>query len=163
MDNKTCYPSDKSDSLRSASCCRARTCGHVIFLFFNIPVSSLNSLSLTDAHAHIVENGLMMELPLAGSKSVQGENFIVHSSKNFNRVCSITEYLDVVERVRAYVVSHPDVQNDMTRWIEGWGWDQTTWSIAQFPTAVGLDFIMAWMITSYVMLLPRPILIKTQC
>jgi hypothetical protein len=73
---------------------------------------------LADAHAHIIENGFMMELPLAGSTSVQ----------------------EVVERVKAYIVSHPDVQNDTARWIEGWGWDQTKWPMAQFPTAVGLDF-----------------------
>ncbi|KAF8797602.1 hypothetical protein BYT27DRAFT_7204413 [Phlegmacium glaucopus] len=72
---------------------------------------------LADAHAHIVENGLMMDLPLAGSESIQ----------------------DVVERVKAYILSHPDVQNDMTQWIVGWGWDQTKWSITEFPKAADLD------------------------
>lgn len=50
-------------------------------LFFNIPASRLDSSFLTDAHAHIIENGLMMELPLADSKSVQGKAAIFHSSK----------------------------------------------------------------------------------
>jgi hypothetical protein len=34
----------------------------------------------SDAHAHIVENGFMMELPLAGSKSIEGEIQDNHSS-----------------------------------------------------------------------------------
>ena len=33
---------------------------------------------LSDAHAHIIENGFMMELPLAGTQSIQGH---IQSSK----------------------------------------------------------------------------------
>ena len=89
----------------------------------------------------------MMELPLAGSTSVQGE--IQSLSHPYLTEYIITEYLDIVERVKAYILSHPDVQNDTTRWIEGWGWDQTKWPIAQFPTAVRLDFTTVQMMSSY--------------
>ena len=40
-------------------------------LIFNILVDL--TVYFSDAHAHITENGFMMELPLAGSTSVQGE------------------------------------------------------------------------------------------
>ncbi|KAF5359593.1 hypothetical protein D9756_003425 [Leucocoprinus leucothites] len=72
---------------------------------------------LADAHAHIIENGWMMQLPLAGSASVQ----------------------EVIERIKQYLKSHPDVLNDPSRWIEGMGWDQTKWENKQFPTAEDLD------------------------
>ncbi|KDR78376.1 hypothetical protein GALMADRAFT_266881 [Galerina marginata CBS 339.88] len=72
---------------------------------------------LADAHAHIIDNGYMRQLPLMGSKSVE----------------------EVVNRIKAYILSHPDVANDATRWIEGMGWDQTKWPGAQFPTAADLD------------------------
>ncbi|KAF5314329.1 hypothetical protein D9619_011773 [Psilocybe cf. subviscida] len=72
---------------------------------------------LADAHAHILENGYMNQLPLGGSKSVQ----------------------EVIERIKAYLDAHPDVKDDKTRWIEGMGWDQSKWSGAQFPTAADLD------------------------
>ncbi|KAF8966893.1 amidohydrolase family-domain-containing protein [Flammula alnicola] len=72
---------------------------------------------LADAHAHVIENGYMMQLPLVGSNSVQ----------------------EVVDRIKAYITSHPEVSNDPTRWIEGMGWDQTKWPGASFPTAADLD------------------------
>ncbi|KAF9054163.1 amidohydrolase family-domain-containing protein [Panaeolus papilionaceus] len=72
---------------------------------------------LTDAHAHIVENGYMLQLPLMGCQSVQ----------------------EVVDRIKAYILSHPDVQNDKSKWIGGMGWDQTKWESKQFPTAADLD------------------------
>ncbi|KAF8901017.1 amidohydrolase family-domain-containing protein [Gymnopilus junonius] len=72
---------------------------------------------LADAHAHVIENGYMRQLPLMGSKSVQ----------------------EIVERIKAYILSHPDVKNDRTHWIEGMGWDQTKWPGAQFPTAEDLE------------------------
>ena len=71
MDNKTCHSPVESDSHRSTGRCRTRTCRHVVV--FEMPASLTSASFLTDAHAHIIENGLMMELPLAGSKSVQGE------------------------------------------------------------------------------------------
>ncbi|KAJ3503012.1 hypothetical protein NLJ89_g8625 [Agrocybe chaxingu] len=72
---------------------------------------------LADAHAHVIENGYMMQLPLMGFRSVQ----------------------DVVDRIKAFIVSHPDVENDKSRWIEGMGWDQTKWPGAGFPSAADFD------------------------
>ncbi|XP_006459408.1 hypothetical protein AGABI2DRAFT_191394 [Agaricus bisporus var. bisporus H97] len=72
---------------------------------------------LADAHAHVLENGWMMQLPLGGSKSVQ----------------------EIVERVKSYIHDHPDVLHDPDRWIEGMGWDQTRWQNEEFPKAADLD------------------------
>ncbi|KAF8643124.1 hypothetical protein AX16_009216 [Volvariella volvacea WC 439] len=70
-----------------------------------------------DAHAHILENGFMKQLPLSDAKSPR----------------------DVISRVRNYVLSHPDIHRNRTRWIQGMGWDQTKWPNKQFPTAAELD------------------------
>ncbi|KAJ7039089.1 amidohydrolase family-domain-containing protein [Mycena alexandri] len=70
-----------------------------------------------DAHAHLLEQGYKMQLQLDGSKSVQ----------------------EVVDRIKAYIIAHPDVHADPSRWIEGMGWDQTKWPGAEFPTAADLS------------------------
>jgi predicted amidohydrolase YtcJ len=67
-----------------------------------------------DAHAHVIENGFKMQLQLDKAKSVG----------------------DVVDSVKEYIHSHPDVERNQSRWIGGMGWDQTKWSGGQFPTAV---------------------------
>ncbi|GLB44179.1 putative amidohydrolase family protein [Lyophyllum shimeji] len=72
---------------------------------------------LADAHAHVLEYGFMMQLPLATATSVE----------------------DVVARIKAYIVAHSDILDDRERWIEGMGWDQTKWPGAKFPTASDLD------------------------
>ncbi|KAF8999779.1 amidohydrolase family-domain-containing protein [Cyathus striatus] len=69
-----------------------------------------------DAHAHVLEYGYMMQLPLAEATSVQ----------------------DVVDRIKAYILAHPDVLIDKDRWVEGMGWDQTKWPGKKFPTAEDL-------------------------
>ncbi|KAJ3523168.1 hypothetical protein NMY22_g11566 [Coprinellus aureogranulatus] len=74
----------------------------------------------TDAHAHVIENGYMLELPLVETRSLQ----------------------DVVKALEEYILSHPDIQNDKGRWVEGMGWDQTKWNGgegAEFPTAEDLN------------------------
>ena len=144
MDNKTHKSTIKSHSRRSRVCCCTRTRWHVLS-YFDKPANL--TIHLSDAHAHIIENGYMMELPLAGSTSVQGE--IQPITFPCLTEYLITEYLEVVERVKAYILSHPDVQIDTTRWIEGWGWDQTKWPIAQFPTAVRFNFTTDRMMSSY--------------
>jgi hypothetical protein len=45
---------------------------------------------------------------------------------------------DVLNHLKAYVISHPDILGDPTRWIEGMGWDQNRWPGAQYPHAVCL-------------------------
>ncbi|KAJ7125052.1 amidohydrolase family-domain-containing protein [Mycena epipterygia] len=72
---------------------------------------------LADAHAHLLQQGYKMQLELDGAKSVQ----------------------EVIERIKAYILAHPDVHADTSRWIEGMGWDQTKWAGAEFPTAADLS------------------------
>ncbi|KAJ7729505.1 amidohydrolase family-domain-containing protein [Mycena maculata] len=72
---------------------------------------------LADAHAHLLQQGYKMQLQLDGATSVQV----------------------VVERIKSYIMAHPDVHADTSRWIEGMGWDQTKWPGAKFPTAADLS------------------------
>ncbi|KAJ7350424.1 amidohydrolase family-domain-containing protein [Mycena albidolilacea] len=72
---------------------------------------------LADAHAHLLQQGYKMQLQLDSAKSVQ----------------------EVIERIKAYIIAHPDVHADRDRWIEGMGWDQTKWPGAEFPTAADLS------------------------
>lgn len=88
-------------------------------------------MALSDAHAHILENGWMMQLPLAGSASVQGKHF-----SRFSKARTQINLPEVIERIKHYLKSHPDVLNDPNHWIEGMGWDQTKWEGKKFPTAV---------------------------
>ncbi|KAJ7076862.1 amidohydrolase family-domain-containing protein [Mycena belliarum] len=71
---------------------------------------------LADAHAHVLQQGYKMQLQLDGAQSVQ----------------------EVVDRIKAYIIAHPDVHANTSRWIEGMGWDQTKWGEA-FPTAADLS------------------------
>lgn len=45
-------------------------------------------------------------------------------------------HTEVIQRVRAYILAHPDIHADPSAWIEGMGWDQTHWPGGAFPTAV---------------------------
>ncbi|KAF7795130.1 hypothetical protein EIP86_006277 [Pleurotus ostreatoroseus] len=73
---------------------------------------------LSDAHAHLIEYGFKMQLPLDQCRSLS----------------------DVLDTLEAYVRLHPEIKDDPTRWIEGWGWDQTRWKdwSGRFPTAADL-------------------------
>jgi len=44
--------------------------------------------------------------------------------------------LEVIERIKDYLIAHPDLQRNKTLWIEGFGWDQTKWPVAEYPKAV---------------------------
>ncbi|KAJ7690724.1 amidohydrolase family-domain-containing protein [Mycena rosella] len=72
---------------------------------------------LADAHAHLLQQGHKMQLQLDGTQSVQ----------------------EVIERIKSYIIAHPDVHADSSRWIEGMGWDQTKFPGAEFPTAADLS------------------------
>ncbi|KAG1807812.1 amidohydrolase family-domain-containing protein [Suillus subaureus] len=72
---------------------------------------------LADAHAHILHYGFKMNLNLEDCASVD----------------------EVLSRLKAYVISHPDILGDPTRWIEGMGWDQNKWPGAQYPHADDFD------------------------
>ena len=44
--------------------------------------------------------------------------------------------LDAVARVRAFILSNPDVLNDTSKPITGGGWDHTVWPSTSWPTSV---------------------------
>lgn len=83
----------------------------------NIQPNSIVVPGLTDAHAHMLHYGFKMNLNLEDCTSVD----------------------DVLNHLKAYVISHPDILGDPTRWIEGMGWDQNRWPGAQYPHADDFD------------------------
>ncbi|KZT19709.1 hypothetical protein NEOLEDRAFT_1141709 [Neolentinus lepideus HHB14362 ss-1] len=72
---------------------------------------------LSDSHAHMLEYGASRQLPLEGAKTIPA----------------------AVALVRRYIESEPDVVNDTSKYIEGWGWDHTSWPKQEFPTAADLE------------------------
>lgn len=44
--------------------------------------------------------------------------------------------LEIIQKIERYVVSHPEVYEDPTRWIRGLGWDQTRFEEGRWPTSV---------------------------
>jgi predicted amidohydrolase YtcJ len=83
----------------------------------NIQPDSIVVPGLTDAHAHVLQYGFKMNLNLENCTSVD----------------------EVLSHLKAYVISHPDILGDPTRWIEGMGWDQNKWPGAQYPHADDFD------------------------
>ncbi|PSR72158.1 hypothetical protein PHLCEN_2v11950 [Hermanssonia centrifuga] len=72
---------------------------------------------ITDSHAHILEYGFTKLLPMEGTSTVQ----------------------ETVARVRDYIQTHPDILNDKSKLVEGWGWDQTKWLKSNWPTTDDLE------------------------
>ncbi|KAJ4468274.1 amidohydrolase family-domain-containing protein [Lentinula aciculospora] len=73
---------------------------------------------LSDSHAHILEYGATLQLPLEGTMSVN----------------------ETVARVRDYILSNPDIHSDRSKFVLGGGWDHTVWPSGAWPTAADLDF-----------------------
>ncbi|TFK48313.1 hypothetical protein OE88DRAFT_1635135 [Heliocybe sulcata] len=84
-----------------------------------VPKEHIVVPGLADSHAHILEYGFKMQLQLDRARSMQ----------------------DIIQVLEAYVLSHPDVLNDTSRWIEGMGWNQNVWKDWRggFPTAKDLN------------------------
>ncbi|KAI9059098.1 hypothetical protein FKP32DRAFT_1614248 [Trametes sanguinea] len=72
---------------------------------------------LSDSHAHVLEYGATKQMPLEGTTSVA----------------------ETVERVRAYIEADPDIFEDKTKFVEGWGWDHTKWLLEEWPTYHALE------------------------
>ncbi|KAI0702541.1 amidohydrolase family-domain-containing protein [Earliella scabrosa] len=72
---------------------------------------------LSDSHTHILEYGATKQMPLEGTKSIA----------------------ETVARVRAYILADPDIVNDKTKFVEGWGWDHTKWLLEEWPTYDALE------------------------
>lgn len=87
--------------------------GDVLLHAASTPVARLTYSGPPDAHAHILQYGFKMQLPLDKARTLSG-------------------LLDILED---YVHSHPPGPDT---WIEAIGWDQTRWSDTDgaFPTAV---------------------------
>ncbi|KAI0255480.1 amidohydrolase 3 [Lactifluus subvellereus] len=84
---------------------------------FQTPPGSIIVPGLADAHGHILQWGDKVRLPLESCVSID----------------------DVLVKIKLYLLAHPDVLHDRTRWIVGIGWDQTKWPGREFPTADDLD------------------------
>ncbi|GBE81356.1 amidohydrolase family-domain-containing protein [Sparassis latifolia] len=67
---------------------------------------------LSDSHAHILEYGATKLMPIEGAKTIP----------------------DAVQRVKDYVLTHPDIRDDRFQYVEGWGWDHTQWPQEGFPS-----------------------------
>ncbi|KIK68827.1 hypothetical protein GYMLUDRAFT_1000742 [Collybiopsis luxurians FD-317 M1] len=82
-----------------------------------IKAGSIVVPGLSDSHAHILEYGATLQLPLEGTKTVN----------------------ETVARVRNYILSNADIQSDKSKFVLGGGWDHTAWPSAAWPTAADLD------------------------
>lgn len=44
--------------------------------------------------------------------------------------------IETVQRVRDFILANPEIRDDTSAFIEGWGWDHTKWDPEEWPTAV---------------------------
>jgi len=49
--------------------------------------------------------------------------------------------LDAVAAVRNYVLSDSEIYGNSSKFVEGWGWDHTSWPGQRFPTAVCIGYL----------------------
>ncbi|RPD54198.1 hypothetical protein L226DRAFT_523911 [Lentinus tigrinus ALCF2SS1-7] len=72
---------------------------------------------LSDSHTHVLEYGATKQMPLEGTSSIT----------------------ETVGRVRAYIEADPEILNDKSKYVEGWGWDHTKWLLEEWPTSSALE------------------------
>ncbi|KAK0485942.1 amidohydrolase family-domain-containing protein [Armillaria novae-zelandiae] len=72
---------------------------------------------MSDSHAHILEYGASRIIPLEQGRTIK----------------------EVVQSVRDYIVSDPDINNNKSKLVQGWGWDHTVWPEGRWPNADDLD------------------------
>ncbi len=82
-----------------------------------------------DSHAHILEYGASKLIPLEDGRNIKGENYI--SVGAVAHPC-----LEVVKSVGDYILANPDLYNNKSKIVEGWGWDHTIWPEGRWPNAV---------------------------
>ncbi|KAF9455444.1 amidohydrolase 3, partial [Collybia nuda] len=87
-----------------------------------LPVRFIDSGSIvipgmSDSHCHILEYGASKLIDLESGKSVQ----------------------ETVGYVAEYILANPDIRNNMSKVIEGWGFDHTAWASGVLPVAADLD------------------------
>ncbi|EIN11936.1 hypothetical protein PUNSTDRAFT_99280 [Punctularia strigosozonata HHB-11173 SS5] len=82
-----------------------------------IESSSIVVPGLSDSHGHTLEYGASRQIPLESAKSSK----------------------EAVSLVREYILSNPDILANSSKFIEGWGWDHTSWPRSEWPTAADFD------------------------
>ncbi|KAG1840207.1 amidohydrolase family-domain-containing protein [Suillus tomentosus] len=79
--------------------------------------SSIVVPGLSDSHAHILEYGASRQLLLESAKTIK----------------------DTVALVRQHILDNDDILNDPSKFVEGSGWDHTSWPVEEWPTSDDLD------------------------
>ncbi|PBK76801.1 hypothetical protein ARMSODRAFT_948639 [Armillaria solidipes] len=82
-----------------------------------IPDGAMIVPGISESHAHIMHYGLYRQIPLEVGRNIS----------------------ETVSFVENYIVSNPDIYNNMSKVIDGWGWDHTAWPESRFPTSADLD------------------------
>ncbi|KAF5371769.1 hypothetical protein D9758_003581 [Tetrapyrgos nigripes] len=77
-----------------------------------LPPKSIVVPSFTDSHVHSLEYGFHQMLPLEDGDSIPG----------------------VVKLVKQFVLANPEVYNNKSKDISGWGFDKTRWPEEKWPT-----------------------------
>ncbi|KAK0212699.1 amidohydrolase family-domain-containing protein [Desarmillaria ectypa] len=72
---------------------------------------------MSDSHAHILEYGASRLIPLEQGQTIK----------------------EVVTSVKDYIVSDPDIYDNKSKIVQGWGWDHTVWPEGRWPNADDLD------------------------
>ncbi|KAF9024805.1 hypothetical protein BDZ89DRAFT_988931 [Hymenopellis radicata] len=85
-------------------------------VFYTKPGSSIVP-GMTDSHAHILEYGASKLIPLEDGKNIK----------------------EVVKSVGDYILANPDLYNNKSKIVEGWGWDHTIWPEGRWPNADDLE------------------------
>ncbi|KAG7452304.1 amidohydrolase 3 [Guyanagaster necrorhizus] len=82
-----------------------------------IPDGAIVVPGISDSHAHIMHYGLYRQIPLEMGRNIS----------------------EMVSFVENYIISNSDIYSNVSKVIEGWGWDHTAWPESRFPTAADLD------------------------
>ena len=53
--------------------------------------------------------------------------------------------------MKAYILADPDILNDKTKYVEGWGWDHTKWLLEEWPT-----YVRSSLSFNFALLRPKP-------
>ena len=84
----------------------------------------------------MLEYGATKQMPLEGTKNVGGKTI------RFRALRIPAHFLrpsETVERIKAYILADPEIADDKTKFVEGWGWDHTKWMLEEWPTYVCLQ------------------------
>lgn len=103
---------------------------NVRFVGFTPKIDSRCFTAQKDSHAHILEYGASRIIPLEQGQTIKGE--LRHAVK----IALIDFDSEVVKSVRDYIVSDPDINNNKSKLVQGWGWDHTVWPEGRWPNAV---------------------------